>query len=486
MTDRRCRTERRRVGAPAKVLAVVTAPGGFVGRANARQAGWRKRPLRTVTAVFIAAATLAAASGCTAACGKDLHARTTTGCDARASGTAQSLAGDWMLKLEPEPGFAVPFVLHLSTARNGDIGGAVDNPAAAEYGVPLRPIAVNGRAVSTTFGDLTLKGTVDGSDRISGSASLRGIFSDVFAWVLGINTRFSFTMTRGDGALPLRPQSASYDRDGHHIHYMEVAGSTAARIVFVHGSPGEWDNFGPFLVNAGLQRRATLVAMDRPGFGDSDPGRVVPDLRAQARLLEPLLRGDPALAGSSSSDAADPRGPTVPTILVGWSLGGPIAAEMAMDYPDEVQALVLIAPAIDPQNDGARWYNHAASVWPIGRLTSWLLGPENLWSNEEMLPLGRQLQAMLPRWRSLRMPVVVIQGGDDHLVSPHTADFAQQVLPPGNRVIRLPHAGHVGGWAKAALDTLDGLLDRVRPVSAPAAQRQQPAGSLPPAGIAAK
>jgi pimeloyl-ACP methyl ester carboxylesterase len=231
---------------------------------------------------------------------------------------------------------------------------------------------------------------------------------------------------------------------------MQMDGPSDVRIVFVHGTPGSWEGWGRYLGDEDLQRRATLIAVDRPGFGDSK-GDVVPDLHEQARLLQPLLRGpDPARAQLP-----------VTTIVVGHSLGGPIAAELAMDYPREVQGALLIAPSIDPVTEVPRWYNKAMTWWAVDKLVTAFLDPELKAANLELMPLADQLKVMEPRWKSLPMPVTVIQGEKDDLVDPRTADFAARVLPAGDRVIRVPDEGHFVLWEKPTIevDALNALLD---------------------------
>ncbi|MCR6679307.1 alpha/beta hydrolase, partial [Escherichia marmotae] len=83
--------------------------------------------------------------------------------------------------------------------------------------------------------------------------------------------------------------------------------------LFLHGTPGDWKAWAHFMADPELQKRATMISVDRAGFGASDPGRVAPLMADQARLLAPLLEG-----------------PGGPTLLVGHSLGGPIGAELAM------------------------------------------------------------------------------------------------------------------------------------------------------------
>jgi pimeloyl-ACP methyl ester carboxylesterase len=103
------------------------------------------------------------------------------------------------------------------------------------------------------------------------------------------------------------------------------AGS-GAPLVFLHGAGGLLrDN--PFLDR--LARRYHVFAPEWPGYGESTGDE----------LLEDML--DFALHGWDLVDALGPRQPH----LLGHSMGGMIAAEMACLAPREVGKLVLVAPA---------------------------------------------------------------------------------------------------------------------------------------------
>lgn len=131
----------------------------------------------------------------------------------------------------------------------------------------------------------------------------------------------------------------------HRIHYHE-AGSGPA-LVLLHGSgPGVsgWSNFrGNFPVFA---ERFRTVVMDMPGFGQSDRpefDRAYPKVAADAvaRLLDGL-----------GIDKAH---------LLGNSMGGYVALEFALAYPEKVDRLVLMGPGglavnvLGPeQSEGAR------------------------------------------------------------------------------------------------------------------------------------
>ncbi|MEO8195946.1 MAG: alpha/beta hydrolase [Thermoanaerobaculia bacterium] len=229
------------------------------------------------------------------------------------------------------------------------------------------------------------------------------------------------------------------------LHYV-VAGRSlpaAARALFVHGSPGTWDSWKGFLENPDLRAAARLVAVDRPGFGGSERGRAVASLAEQAAALAAVLENEP--------------GP--PAVVVGHSLGGPIAARLAMDRPDLVAGLLLVAPSIDPEEERHRWYNFAGATL----LVQWFLPVDWTVSNRELWPLKKELEAMLPLWSGIRCPTIVVQGLADDLVPPENADFAERHLAPERlRVERYPGETHFILWQrpetvrKPLLDLLSG------------------------------
>ncbi len=91
----------------------------------------------------------------------------------------------------------------------------------------------------------------------------------------------------------------------------------SATALLIHGSaPAVWGDLPERLV------AYDVVADNRRGF---DGGPLASDLSQHA------------------SDAAERIGPT-PAVIVGWSIGGVIALELACRYPERVAALVLLEP----------------------------------------------------------------------------------------------------------------------------------------------
>lgn len=232
---------------------------------------------------------------------------------------------------------------------------------------------------------------------------------------------------------PVKPSFATVNVNGRSIHYARIGLDTLPTVLFIHGSPGSWDAFISFFADSSLYSRAQLVSVDRPGFGKSGLGEPERSLRAQAAEIAPLLR-------LSHSDRK--------SILVGHSLGGPVAARLAMDYPKEVGGLVLIAPSIAPEQEKKEWYRYVANLFPFRK---WLPTELDV-SNQEILPLRSELDQMLPLWPAIRVPVIVIQGEDDPLVPAANAAFAKRVLVNAPVTIQMiPKMNHFIPWSRPDL-----------------------------------
>lgn len=183
-----------------------------------------------------------------------------------------------------------------------------------------------------------------------------------------------------------------------------------------------------------------MLAVDRPGWGESSYGEIVPNLTAQAEFLGPLI--------SNSNQ---------PTLLVAHSYGAAIAAQLAMDQPSGISGIVLIAPAISPDLPVEHWYDQLAKL-PVVR---WLLSSQLALSYVELGPLQDELEVLRTRWSSLKMPVTIIQGADDWEVDPRTVDFARKHLCSSDlKTTVVDGQGHRVLWNRPQL-VIDDVLSTI-------------------------
>ena len=226
----------------------------------------------------------------------------------------------------------------------------------------------------------------------------------------------------------LQPQLKSYEALGRKIHYVEIGNDTAQMVVFVHGAPGSLSEFLNFLTDSALTSQARLISTDRPGYGYSGFGQSEVSIERQAAMLLPILKTN--------------RSSKLP-ILVGHSYGGTVIARMAMDYPEHVGALVMAAPAIDPENEKFFWVNHPANWWGI----RWMVPLSLRVANDEKLSHVQQLKLMLPYWDKITAPTTIIHGRADGLVPFANAEFGKKMLKNVPVQIVTPSdMGHLIPW----------------------------------------
>ncbi|MCZ2723393.1 alpha/beta hydrolase [Marinomonas sp. 15G1-11] len=125
------------------------------------------------------------------------------------------------------------------------------------------------------------------------------------------------------------------------------------------------------------------------------------------------------------------------TLVIGHSLGGSLVPKLAVDYPEYISGVIILAGDIGPRLAEARWFNYALDMLP----KQWV--PE-FWynSNQEVLELMPELERLQNEFSQLSLPVVVLQGTEDDLVRPKNASFSESLFPNVN-VIWLEGASHI-------------------------------------------
>jgi pimeloyl-ACP methyl ester carboxylesterase len=113
--------------------------------------------------------------------------------------------------------------------------------------------------------------------------------------------------------------------DGQWVNTIELG--QGPPLVFIHGLAGSWPNWLEQLPVFAHERR--VLALDLPGFGHSPMPAEAISISGYARLLDHLF-------DELGIDAA---------AIVGNSMGGFVAAELAIAFPQRVERLVLVSAA---------------------------------------------------------------------------------------------------------------------------------------------
>lgn len=256
------------------------------------------------------------------------------------------------------------------------------------------------------------------------------------------------------------PPSDFVDLDGLIVHYRdEGPSSDPLPLVLIHGTSASLHTWEGWVTELAQTRR--VISFDLPGFGltGPDPGQAEGDYR-EARYV--------AFTRSLLSRLGVGR-----AIVVGNSLGGGVAWELALADPSRVAGLVLIdATGYDfvPESlplgfriartpvlrEGMRWLLPrraiAQSVAEVygdpSRVSAALVDRyyELALRAGNRVALMQRMDQMAPgpveRLREIKVPTLILWGGKDRLIPPRWGDAFHRDIP-GSQLVVFPGLGHV-------------------------------------------
>ncbi|MGD0878672.1 MAG: alpha/beta fold hydrolase [Anaerolineales bacterium] len=233
------------------------------------------------------------------------------------------------------------------------------------------------------------------------------------------------------------------------LHYLDPNPSGNPTVLLLHGLGADgtsWSLQLPALSQAGFRP----LAPDAPGFGGSPYDGGGWNIRRVAGQMAGLLEE----LGSG------------PAHVVGLSMGGVIAQQFALDFPQLTKKLVLVSTfsVLRPQDlsGWAYFLRRAASFLVQGPVAQAQVVARRVFPDPKDQPLRemylaivahadprayRQAMAALglfdssKRLREISVPTLVVTGADDSTVSPARQKFLADGIPGARQVI-IPNGGH--------------------------------------------
>ncbi|MEO0458233.1 MAG: alpha/beta hydrolase [Cyanobacteria bacterium P01_A01_bin.114] len=250
------------------------------------------------------------------------------------------------------------------------------------------------------------------------------------------------------------------------------------RLLCLHGHPGSGRSMAVFTER--LSEQFLTVAPDLRGYGESRP---TPTFEMATHLsdLEPLIQ-----------EAC---------VVLGWSLGGILAIELALRHPDQVRGLILVATAARPRGSHppitwqdnlytglAGMLNWAFPAWPWN-IETWgkrslfrhLIQQHTAYAYRRLAREGvsaylqtssqatqalnqalRQGYNRLPELHRLSMPCLMLCGEQDrHITSASSRETAHHI--PDCELRCYPETAHLFPWeipAQMHQDIADWLVKK--------------------------
>ena len=243
------------------------------------------------------------------------------------------------------------------------------------------------------------------------------------------------TARKVEAALP--PRGRLMELDGERVHYVDTGGAGPA-VVMIHGLAGNLLHFDYALAGR-LAGEFRLILVDRPGSGySSRAAGADATLTAQAATIAKLI------------GALGLKHP----LVVGHSLGGAVSLALALDHPDCVGGLALVAPLTHAQEQVPAMFRRlvirtslvrSLVAWTLATPLGILRGPTTLMevfapdtvvpafalraggllglrpkafcaASSDMVAINDVLPAYTRRYPSLNLPFGILFGEDDRLL----------------------------------------------------------------------
>ncbi|MBV7409995.1 alpha/beta fold hydrolase [Maritimibacter sp. DP1N21-5] len=286
-----------------------------------------------------------------------------------------------------------------------------------------------------------------------------------------------------EAAVP--PQGQYVQISTGRLHFTDIG--TGRPVLLIHGLGGQLRTMTLALTSA-LGRQFRVIAVDRPGMGYSDrPEEMSATIEAQAGYMEEVI------------DRLNLQKP----IVVGHSLGGAIAAQLALRAPEKVAGLALIAPLLRASSKSstafaalgvknprlrrflARTLAVPAMVKNQDVTRTEIFGPDPVPTNytrdgggllslrpksflntsRDYCAVGETIHAQAERYDELKMPVRILYGTEDRILDHVEQGIDMAARYPHMHLELIEGAGHmlVTNHVDAVVRTVEAVAEDLAP-----------------------
>ena len=222
-----------------------------------------------------------------------------------------------------------------------------------------------------------------------------------------------------------QPHIELFDFNGNRVRVIQMQpelDTTLPSLVFVHGSPGSSQDFKRYLKDDDLNTRFNLIAYDRVGYSDRNPGTLLKSVDEEVDLLHALVK------------EYDLRN----TTAVGYSYGGTVVMASPANYHRKVVLAAAVKGELEPMFWGLKLYQ-----W---KLTRPLLPDVIRAASEEKLRHIEELNGDDMRWKASSSKVLAVHGTKDYIVPYQNSVYLAELLGDRLKLVTLEEGDHALIW----------------------------------------
>jgi len=207
--------------------------------------------------------------------------------------------------------------------------------------------------------------------------------------------------------------------------WYENSNEDAPILLFIHGAPGSSSAFLSYIQEDTLRKDFSILIIDRLGYGYSDYGNYQP-IPHQFEAIDALIK--------------EVRGNNQKVYTVGHSYGATIAGYTAIQHPEWLTGTIMIAPALDPEQEKYLWFGKLA----LYKSTRWMVSKSLRVAADEKYSHEEELESFVNSWDQINSPILHIHGDKDGLVPYGNVNFSEKKIPEKWLKIKtIPGKGHL-------------------------------------------
>ncbi len=211
------------------------------------------------------------------------------------------------------------------------------------------------------------------------------------------------------------------------IEMQEKRDTMLPSLVFVHGSPGSSMDFKRYLKDEALNEHFNIIAYDRVGYSDRNPGAPLNSVDEEVELLHTIV----------SEYEIDK------TTVLGYSYGGTVVMASPLDYRQKVALAAAVKGELEPLFWALKLYE-----W---RWTRPMLPGVLRAASEEKMRHIQELTGDDERWKESPSNVLAVHGKKDFIVPYQNSMYLAELLGDRLELVTLQDGDHALIWTEFEL-----------------------------------